>query len=678
MTTVHSFDVFDTCLIRTFARPEDLFIEMARLLLPPAATPEEIADLARQREQAETAARRAASREDITLADIYRYFEPALAALRISSQVARAMEVTLEISCVRRVGAIQQRIAQLRRQGQRIIFISDMYLPPSIIRLMLVNHGLARPTDPVYVSGEIGLTKASGRLFDFVLAQEGILPAQLHHYGDNPQADVISARRRGICVTYVDQTRLNRFERGALQTDSPNSLQLSRLAGISRATRLSVSNESWHADTLVAVVAPLLTSFVAWVLHNANQQGLQRLYFVSRDGQILHKIACQLAQHFPAPECRYLYGSRQAWLLPSITTCNRQTLDWVLLHDRTLLNLLKKLSIDPAEIASALHRYQFDPSMLSRPLAVADEDRFWQMIESPDVAGLVLQKAAAARDTALAYFAQERLTDAGDWALVDVGWAARGQRSVRQILRTLNPHAEARGYYLAMSDHRRPITETGPYRVFIPPAATRQFDSPGRVVLNNTMLFEHLFLLADHGTVTGYCYRGNSWTPVLKKLPIHPFLQQFIPRYQQTVLKFVSEVTQSGLSLADLVGWQPAVLFAAQTFISRPTRAEAELAAHLPMVVDQTHTADNYYFLARRLTLRDAGYIYRYALRRRNAGEWREFVPGYAWLEGSLALSPLWIRWLYRPITLALHFKNKRGRRLIFDWLARFVAKENL
>ncbi len=678
MTNIYSFDVFDTCLVRTFAHPEDLFIELARRRLPPAATLEEIADLARQREQAETAARRAAGREDITLADIYRHFEPALAALRILPQVARATEVTLEISCVRPVWAIQQRIAQLRRQGQRIIFVSDMYLPTSIIRLMLVNHGLARPTDPVYVSGDIGLTKASGRLFDFVLAQEGISPAQLHHCGDNPHADVISARRRGIRVTYVNQTRLNCFERGGLQTDSQNSLQLSRLAGISRATRLSVPNENWHADTLAGVVAPLLTSFVAWVLHNANQQGLQRLYFVSRDGQILHKIACELAQHFPVPECHYLYGSRQAWLLPSVTTCNRQTLDWLLLHDRTLLSLLKKLSIDPREIAAALHRYQFDSSTLNRPLTLADEDRFWQMIESPDVAGLVLQKAASARDAVLAYFAQKKLTDAGDWALVDVGWAARGQRAVRQILRTQNPHAEARGYYLAMSDHRRPIIETGPYRVFVPPDSTWQFDSPGRVVLNNTMLFEHLFLLADHGTVMGYRCQGNQWEPELKKLPPDPFLQQFIPRYQHTVLKFASEATQSGLSLADLAEWQPAVLATTRTFISRPTAAEAELAAQLPMVVDQTHADDNYYFLARKLTLRDVGYIWRYALRRRSAGAGREFAPGYAWLEGSLALSPLWIRWLFRPITLALQFKHKYGRQLIFDWLARFVAKENL
>lgn len=678
MTTVYSFDVFDTCLVRTFARPEDLFIELARRLLPAPATPEQITDFARQREQAETAARRATTREDITLADIYHYFTPALADWGLSPQGVQAAEVNLEISAVRPVWAVQQHIAQLRRQGRRIIFISDMVLPTPVIRLMLVNRGLARPTDPVYVSGDIGLTKASGRLFDYVLAQEGISPAQLHHYGDNPQTDVISARRCKIGVTFFHQSQLNRFERQALQSD-PNNLHRSPLAGISRAVRLSLPAGERDPDMLTGVVAPLLTAFVAWVLRDANRQGLQRLYFVSRDGQILYKIATELTQHFSGPKCRYLYGSRQAWLLPSITVCNRQALDWLMLHDRTPFNLLKKLAIEPTQITPALQRYHFDSSTLHCPLTPTDEDRFWQMIESPDVAELVLGKAASVRQTVLAYFAQEQLTADGNWALVDVGWAARGQRAIRQILRTQDPHAEVRGYYLAMSDDRRPITETGPYRVFVPPISTQQFDSPGRVVLNNTMLFEHLILLADHGTVVSYHYQDEVWSPVLKELPPHPFLRRFIPRYQHIVLSYVSEVARSGLNLADLACWQRAVLTTTHTFISRPTLAEAQLAAQLPVVVDQTHAGGNYHFLARMLTLRDVIYIWRYALTSwLIEKERREFAPGYAWLEGSLALSPRWIQWMFRPIILALQFQKKQGRRRIFNWLARLVAKEKL
>ena len=41
---VYAFDVFDTCLVRIFPRPEDLFFALARNLLPAAASSEQISE----------------------------------------------------------------------------------------------------------------------------------------------------------------------------------------------------------------------------------------------------------------------------------------------------------------------------------------------------------------------------------------------------------------------------------------------------------------------------------------------------------------------------------------------------------------------------------------------------------------------------------------------------------
>ncbi|MEG0691598.1 MAG: hypothetical protein RR444_00775 [Oscillospiraceae bacterium] len=43
------------------------------------------------------------------------------------------------------------------------------------------------------------------------------------------------------------------------------------------------------------ITAPILFAYVWWVLKEADQIGLKKLYFLARDGYIMHKIACLIA-----------------------------------------------------------------------------------------------------------------------------------------------------------------------------------------------------------------------------------------------------------------------------------------------------------------------------------------------------------------------------------------------
>ncbi|NJN20657.1 MAG: hypothetical protein HC812_04995 [Leptolyngbya sp. RL_3_1] len=220
-------------------------------------------------------------------------------------------------------------------------------------------------------------------------------------------------RRLGLTTTHVSEPILNRYERQTLQSHDDNRLGRSQMAAISRITRLSLptvpspfpaqspatspaqSPASPALTELIAsVVAPFLTSYVAWVLQDAQARGLKRLYFVARDGQILLKIAETLGQSMATPECHYLYGSRQAWFLPSVTAINRQALDWLVLpgHSQVLRHLLRRVGLDPEAIAPALEAHQFPPSSWDQSLDDAGIERFWQALTSPEVSGLILQK----------------------------------------------------------------------------------------------------------------------------------------------------------------------------------------------------------------------------------------------------------------------------------------------
>jgi predicted HAD superfamily hydrolase len=155
---VFSFDVFDTCLVRTKAAPTDLFYDLARGLLASwdQDSREALHELAQARVEAEQRARIHADREDITIHAVYAHFHE-LKAWGLDPEQAKTLELELELAAVRPILAIRKRIAQARADGGRVIFISDMYLPQETIRAMLERHHLAQPEDRLYVSGQIGV-----------------------------------------------------------------------------------------------------------------------------------------------------------------------------------------------------------------------------------------------------------------------------------------------------------------------------------------------------------------------------------------------------------------------------------------------------------------------------------------------------------------------------------------
>ncbi len=96
---------------------------------------------------------------------------------------------------------------------------------------------------------------------------------------------------------------LNRYEEAMYSSDQAPYLFRSVLAGASRAARVSRSFESEHLQTLwnisTNVVGPILLGFVLWTFQQARELGLNRLYFVSRDGQILYRLAKLINERFP-------------------------------------------------------------------------------------------------------------------------------------------------------------------------------------------------------------------------------------------------------------------------------------------------------------------------------------------------------------------------------------------
>lgn len=564
-------------------------------------------------------------------------------------------ELRLEVELVRPIEATRLKVAILRQTGARVIFISDTPLPVSHLRRMLQNAGLAMAQDPIYASGELGLTKASGRLFDHVGNAEQPTDGWVH-IGDHPYSDVAVPRAKGIEAFLFAGAALNRNERALARAAGGEPWERSLIAGVSRSVRLSNSNDSDEeelaalGDIVSGVVAPLLTCFVAWFLRDAVESGVERLYFVSRDGDLLLRIVSNLAETMPVPDCRYLYGSRRAWLFPAITRIDRDELDWLLDESPRLGDILAKLRLERAEMQDLLRAHGFAPCDIDRRLTDSELERFWALMEEPEVASRVLHQAERAREKTLAYLADEGLTSPGRWALVDVGWKLRSQQALRRLLETVGRGDSVAGYYLAVARRRAAMHDTGPYRAMAMPETDERVDT----LVSHAMVIEEAFLSADHGSVVGYQWEEGRAAPVLGGWVGDPRRKAHLAKLRDVMSAFVREATAVGILDNDIEPLRDGALAATSAFLRTPTQAEATAVAWIAAIDDLSHEPTR----ARRLAvpLGAGDVVRRFAMR--NLGRlnrvqrFRSEPPRYFWEEGSVALSPPWLRPLLRAASV--------------------------
>lgn len=314
---VVSFDVFDTLLVRGHARPRDLFLQLGKALAEKNLSPVPPEVFARRREQAELAARQSVPSGEVTLAEIYTALAPAFGWDEATRALARQCELDLEAASLKAVPAMLARVATARADADVVWFLSDMYLPGAFIEQVLRREGFFREGDRLFVSGECRASKHRGDLFTHARAQVAQPITSWRHFGDNPHADELMPHTHGITTELVRDAVLNRYEQLALGPIEA-ALWRSLLAGAMRRARLANPETDparrviW--DTGCDVVGPLVLGFVHWCLTEAQARGLRRLYFVARDGQLPLRVAELLARQWGfAIECRYLYGSRQAW-----------------------------------------------------------------------------------------------------------------------------------------------------------------------------------------------------------------------------------------------------------------------------------------------------------------------------------------------------------------------------
>ncbi|WP_087659945.1 hypothetical protein [Caballeronia terrestris] len=295
-----SFDLFDTLVYRTLARPEDLFLLQGQALVEACLFSGTAREWQRLRKWAEAELDLAASPREVELAQIYEKLvsEGALNGAD-SAAMAMARELELEAEVIRPHTEVPSLIASIRKLGRRVVVSTDTYLPENFIRSTLLNAGIE--VDSIVCSSTTGKTKRSGETF---LAMRRDFPGTVH-FGDNHHADVRNARRAGVPANWLVWQFYDHRSIYAPEIEYLQNIGQYRLPASLMTTGTTPLEE------LATRWAVVLYDYLRDLRRYAVEQNVTDIWLLSRDGESLAAVLQDHPDFFGAVPVSYVRASRQ-------------------------------------------------------------------------------------------------------------------------------------------------------------------------------------------------------------------------------------------------------------------------------------------------------------------------------------------------------------------------------
>lgn len=533
---VSSFDIFDTCLTRRVAEPAMIFDLMAKKF-----------SLGKEFRFNRQESEREASRRygEATLAEIYEILGTWLDWDHEKCRLVMAAELAEETQQLIPVPQIRKHVQECRAAGARVIFLSDMYLPSTFLSARLLEHGFYQEGDLLIVSCELRKTKYSGQLFEEAISIAG--RKDWVHIGNNRSADVKAAIRVGLKGTFFPEGNLTAHETRLLAWAKEGASIGDAWAGASRQARIAMGqlNEQEHEIVAVAagVAAPLLVAYVTWLCERATHHGLDRLYFLARDGQILMDLFIPISRAKGLTiEARYLYASRISMRFPRRFPMTDDEAAGVFQANNSIpISVVAlRLGISEAELRRLLPLCCQAGDYISKRMLPACREA----LASPN-ACVFLNEVAAKRAKILHdYLEQEGLMDTGNYGIVDLGWAGTLQAGIQKSLMETKKQTTIRGFYLGLSGLRTEFLN----------AEAFAFDYRRQSCKDVSwfVTLTELFSQANHGSTLGFEYTAEGRIGPLLDGPDsdHPIVPNWLALYRLTIHSYADAlITANALPL---------------------------------------------------------------------------------------------------------------------------------
>lgn len=498
----YSFDIFDTCLIRACGYPESVFDILAEKVLGTGCNYALYVDFSAERRNGEKKARTSLineTKEDVTLEEIYDNCDFSLYTNKEKTTIMN-MELEIEKKMLCPVKTVYEDILFLHKNNISVFYISDMYLPLSFIKEVLIDNKLYAEGDHIFISCEIGKTKRTGNLYKYIHDKYKIDYKKWKHIGDNKTSDFLIPRKLGINAKQVQYT-LSHYEKELINKDIYiNKNYLAKIANISKTIRYTLGDTpqiSFAAD----FVAPIYVPFVCSILNDAQRKGFKHMFFLARDAFIFYIIANALSRLFPQISLHYIYVSRKSLYLPGLTE----------ISEKSIKNLF--LKNDRPNLKEILDRLQMaDYSITDSARKMNDTNKCIDLLLNDTVfISKLKERIAEQKELCLRYFQECGLTES-DSAIVDLAGTRKCHEIINRIL-TGSGYKPVFGYYLeVLRDRIKGVNYEALY--FIDRCDINEH--PINPLIPQE-LFEQYFSITDHQRTASYKIKENKIVPVFEE-----------------------------------------------------------------------------------------------------------------------------------------------------------------
>ena len=260
-----------------------------------------------------------------------------------------------------------------------------------------------------------------------------------------------------------------------------------------------------NAGLYLMTFTPILFSFVNFVIEDANKKGLERLYFLSRDGYQMYLIAKWIVKVLGLEiECRYLKVSRYSMRVPGYHIDIDEAIESLCTSgiDVTLEKILKRGALTEKECAEVESELGLSAKK-NKKLRYAEVVAYKEILKkSETLRKYIRSHSKETYDPAFAYLKQEGLFES-NYAIVDSGWVGTLQLSIERLLRSKGADIYVTGYYFGMYDYPDEIKGDKAYK----DRFNTFFFSPTKGLWRKRIFSNSLFeavVTAPSGMVTGY------------------------------------------------------------------------------------------------------------------------------------------------------------------------------
>ncbi|OUO45673.1 HAD-IA family hydrolase [Megasphaera sp. An286] len=508
-STVVSFDLFDTLVKRDCYRPIELFHFVEQKVNREFNIESRFAFA---RIQAERAARNRVKMEEVSLEEIY--VEISLEVSAEEKDQIRQWEEEYEYVLCQWNPFMKPVYEYCRHQRKKIFIVTDIYLPEILIRRILDKLGIFY--DALFVSSTERKTKSKGTLFQEIFRQTEIKLSEILHIGDNKRSDYLVPKRLGMQAIYIpNEVKLN------LVINKKKYKQIQDYANLCSFINNHAGNHSWnavHADqdfnffaeAGYEVQGPVLYGYVSWLQEQFEKDGIEKVFFLARDGQLMQKAYRKLIN--PISD-KYIYASRKALIIPSLwmTPTIPEIIEAIFWGKRgTISSFLKKIGLKPDEFEQYYENAGFLIDTLYEYEILWKNQKF-QCIFAEQVQQKMIAHSREMFDLLLQYL--EQLDFSGKVAIVDIGWFGHMQGALEKIIKAARIPAEIHGYYLGLRPES-PILDHIHAKGYL--FDRNHNESLSKKEESFNVIVEMLFT-ADHGTTKGYKKENGQIIPILEK-----------------------------------------------------------------------------------------------------------------------------------------------------------------